>query len=61
MEDTTRFVILARSGHFTLTELREQLWISRKTGCKHLKRNTAQGKKALGAELSAALVCQPER
>ena len=43
MEETIRFVILARSGRFTLTELCEQFGISRKTGYKHLDRYAAQG------------------
>ncbi len=36
MEEINRFVILARSGRFTVTELCEQFGISRKTGYKHL-------------------------
>ncbi len=47
MEETIRFVILARSGRFTLTELCEQFGISRKTGYKHLERYAADGLKGL--------------
>ena len=32
-EEIDRFVILARSGRFTVTELSAQFGISRKTGC----------------------------
>ncbi len=47
MEETIRFVLLARSGRFTLTELCEQFGISRKTGYKHLERYAAEGLKGL--------------
>ena len=47
MEETIRFVLLARSGRFTLTELCEQFGISRKTGYKHLERYAADGLKGL--------------
>lgn len=47
MEETLRFVILAQSGRFTLTELCEQFGISRKTGYKHLARYAASGRKGL--------------
>jgi len=43
MEEINRFVILARSGRFTVTELCEQFGISRKTGYKHLERYAALG------------------
>ena len=43
MEEINRFVILARSGRFTVTELCEQFGISRKTGYKHLERYAAIG------------------
>ncbi len=38
MEQKQRFVSLARSGHFTVTELCEEFGISRKTGHKWLAR-----------------------
>jgi hypothetical protein len=38
MEEINRFVILAQSDRFTITELCEQFGISRKTGYKHLER-----------------------
>jgi hypothetical protein len=34
MEEITRFVLLAQSGRFTITDLCEQSGISRKTGYK---------------------------
>ncbi len=43
MEEIIRFVMLARSARFTVTELCEQFGISRKTGCKHLDRYAADG------------------
>ena len=49
MEEIYRFVILARSGRFTVTELCEQFSISRKTGYKHLERYAADGLKGLAA------------
>ena len=36
MEEINRFVIMAQSDRFTVTELCEQFGISRKTGYKHL-------------------------
>jgi len=36
MEEIIRFVMLAQTDRFTITELCEQFGISRKTGCKHL-------------------------
>lgn len=47
MEEITRFVMLARSERFTLTDLCEQFGISRKTGYKHLERFAAEGMKGL--------------
>jgi hypothetical protein len=38
MEEITRFVMLAQSNRFTITELCAQFGISRKTGYKHLER-----------------------
>ena len=43
MEETNRFVTLARSGRFSVSELCEQFSISRKTGYKHLERYAALG------------------
>jgi transposase InsO family protein len=43
MEEITRFVLLAQTGRFTVTELCEQFGISRKTGYKHLERYAAAG------------------
>jgi transposase len=47
MEEISRFVMLARSGRFTITDLCEQFGISRKTGHKHLERYAAEGLKGL--------------
>jgi transposase len=47
MEAITRFVMLAQSDRFTITELCEQFGISRKTGYKHLERYAASGLKGL--------------
>ena len=49
MEEINRFVILAQSDRFTVTELCEQFDISRKTGYKHLERYAAEGIKGLQA------------
>jgi transposase InsO family protein len=43
MEEINRFVILARSGRVSVTELCEQFGISRKTGYKHLERYAELG------------------
>jgi transposase InsO family protein len=43
MEEINRFVILARSGRFTVSDLCEQFGISRKTAYKHLERYAAEG------------------
>jgi transposase len=48
MEEINRFVSLAQTGRFTITELCEQFGISRKTGHKHLKRYAQQGWAGLG-------------
>lgn len=48
MEEIIRFVSLAQTDRFTLTDLCEQFSISRKTGYKHLARYAAGGLKALG-------------
>ena len=47
MEEIIRFVILAQSARFTVSELCEQFGISRKTGYKHLERYAASGLKGL--------------
>jgi transposase len=47
MEELTRFVALAQTERFTLTELCEQFGISRKTAYKHLERYALGGFKAL--------------
>ena len=38
MDEMLRFVMLAQSARFTVSELCEQFGISRKTGYKHLER-----------------------
>ena len=43
MEEINRFVMLARSGRFSVTDLCEQFGISRKTGDKHLERYAELG------------------
>ena len=43
MEEINRFVMLALSGRFYLTDLCEQFGISRKTGYKHLERYAELG------------------
>ena len=43
MEEINRFVMLARSGRFYLTDLCEQFSISRKTGYKYLERYAESG------------------
>ena len=43
MEEINRFVVLASSGRFTVTDLCEQFGISRKTGYKHLDRYAVEG------------------
>jgi len=47
MEEIIRFVMLAQSARFTVSELCEQFGISRKTGYKHLDRYAAGGLKGL--------------
>ncbi len=41
MEEIIRFVTLAQTDRFTVTDLCEQFGISRKTGYKHLERYAA--------------------
>ena len=47
MEEIIRFVMLAQSARFTITELCEQFGISRKTGYKHLERYAESGLRGL--------------
>lgn len=47
MEEIIRFVMLAQTDRFTVTDLCEQFGISRKTGYKHLERYAAVGLKGL--------------
>jgi transposase InsO family protein len=47
MEEIIRFVMLAQSARFTVSELCEQFGISRKTGYKYLARYAAAGVKGL--------------
>jgi predicted DNA-binding transcriptional regulator YafY len=47
MEEIVRFVMLAQSSRFTVTELCEQFGVSRKTGYKHLARYASEGLKGL--------------
>lgn len=47
MEEINRFIQLAQSGRFYLTDLCEQFGISRKTGYKHLERYAELGLAAL--------------
>lgn len=49
MEEIIRFVLLAQTDRFTVTELCEQFGISRTTGYKHLERYAATGLKGLEA------------
>ena len=49
MEEIIRFVMLAQTGRFTVTDLCEQFGISRKTGYKHLERYGSSGWKGLRA------------
>jgi len=53
MEEIIRFVMLARSDRFTLTDLCEQFGVSRKTGYKHLARYADAGLK--GSRLAATV------
>jgi hypothetical protein len=43
MDEIIRFVMLAQSARFTVSERCEQFGISRKTGYKHLDRYAADG------------------
>jgi predicted DNA-binding transcriptional regulator YafY len=48
MDEMIRFVMLAQSARFTVSELCEQFGISRKTGYKYLERYEADGLQGLG-------------
>ncbi len=48
-KEIIRFVVLAQSARFTVSELCEQFGISRKTGYKYLDRYAADGMKGLAA------------
>jgi hypothetical protein len=52
MEEINRFVILAQSDRFTVTELCAQFGIGRKTGYKHLERYAATGLKDVAPNLT---------
>lgn len=60
MEEINRFVMLAQTDRFTITELCEQFGISRKTGYKHLERYEAEGLKGLQVR-SHRPHCFPQR
>ncbi len=55
MEEALRFVTLAQTERFTLTELCSQFCISRKTAYKHLERYATGGFKALAPRTSRPL------
>jgi transposase len=55
MEELIRFIALAQTERFTLTELCEQFGISRKTAYKHLERYALGGFKALEPRSSRPL------
>jgi transposase InsO family protein len=54
IEETIRFVMLARSARFTVTDLCEQFGISRKTAYKHLARYEDEGMKGMQARSHCA-------
>ena len=60
MEEIIRFVSLAQTDRFTITELCEQFGISRKTGYKHLERYAEAGLQGL-RERSHRPHCFPQR
>ncbi len=60
MDEIIRFVSLAKSGRFTITDLCEQFTISRKTAYKHLDRYAEGGLAAL-APRSHRPHCFPQR
>ncbi|MGH8630117.1 MAG: helix-turn-helix domain-containing protein, partial [Burkholderiales bacterium] len=60
MEEIIRFVSLAQTDRFTITDLCEQFGISRKTGYKHLERYALEGLKGLRPRSHRPL-CFPQR
>jgi transposase InsO family protein len=60
MEEINRFIQLAQSGRFYITDLCEQFGISRKTGYKHLERYAVDGLAALKPRSHRAHTC-PQR
>ena len=47
MDEKERFVILAKTGRFTISDLCEDFGISRKTGHKYLQRYGSEGRDGL--------------
>ena len=47
MNEKERFVILAQTGRFTITDLCKDFGISRKTGHKYLQRYESEGRSGL--------------
>jgi transposase InsO family protein len=60
MDQKQRFISLAKSGHFTFTELCKEFEISRKTGYKWLNRERKHGTAGL-AERGSAPLTSPQR
>jgi transposase len=60
MDEITRFVLLAQTDRFTITDLCEQFGISRKTAYKHLGRYALEGLKGLRPR-SHRPHCSPQR
>ena len=60
MEEINRFVILAHSGRFRVSDRCEQFGISRKTGYKYLERYAEAGMAGLGPR-SCRPHCSPQR
>ena len=61
MEEINRFVILARSGRFSVTELCEQFGIRRKTSYKHSERYAELGLAGLQPGSPIGGFADPER
>jgi transposase InsO family protein len=57
MTEKERFVMLAQSGHFTLTDLCADFEISRKTGHKYLSRYAADGRLGLSERSRRPKTC----
>jgi transposase InsO family protein len=60
MDQITRFVLLAQTDRFSITDLCEQFGISRKTGYKHLNRYALDGLKGLQPRSHRTHTC-PQR